>query len=347
MISRFKLFLSFLLLPLFYISLFAQQEEEPLYKDFASRFQTKSFSVGFLSQNIADFQSTRISGKSGFTVPNLRLKLTGEFDGGFGYHIQTNFISTPTILFGFGYWKIDPSFNVEFGLMKTPFGREYYLVAAQNTDFIYRSQVINALSMRRQIGVHVKGVVLDSHFSYGLGIYNGNSFSDKGNDNNDFMVSSRIAFLTSLSENKKDKFEIGLSAASSSDSARIKVLNKNEIGPIKKLYYGADIKFVFSDFLVTGEFIGIDMKANSGVKANPTGFYLTLGYMLNAKMQGLIKWDNLRSMKLTSISDSDQLIFGYTYWVTTPFKVQVNYVVPFPQKELKFHQLLVNAQIAI
>lgn len=347
MIFNLKQIISLLLLPLFFSPLFAQQEEEPLYKDFVSKFQTKSFSIGFLSQNIADFQSTRISGKSGFTVPNLRLKLTGEFDDGIGYHIQTNFISTPTILFGFGYWKIDPSFNIEFGLMKTPFGREYYLVAAQNTDFIYRSQVINALSMRRQIGAHVKGVVIDNHFSYGFGIYNGNSFSDKGNDNNDFMVSSRVAFLTSLSENKKDKFEIGLSAASSYDSTRIKVQKNYFPDPVKKLYYGADLKLVYSDFLLTGEFIGIDMKANSGVKANPTGLYLTLGYMLNAKMQGLIKWDNLRSMKLTSISDSDQLIFGYTYWVTTPFKVQVNYVVPFPQKDLKFHQLLINAQIAI
>ncbi len=165
--------------------------------------------------------------------------------------------------------------------------------------------------------------------------------------NNDFMVSSRIGFLTSLSENSKDKIEIGLSAASSYDSTRIKVQKNYFPDPVKKVYYGADMKIIFSDFLLTGEFIGIDMEANSGVKANPTGFYLTLGYMLNTKMQSLIRWDNLRSMKLTSISDSDQLIFGYTYWVTTPFKLQINYVIPFPQKELKFHQLLLNAQIAI
>jgi len=347
MIFRFRLLATILLLPFFYISLSAQQEEEPLYKDFASKFQTKSFNVGFLSQTIADFQSTRLSGKSGFTVPNLRLKLTGEFDEGIGYHIQTNFISTPTILFGFGYWKINPSVTVDFGLMKTPFGREYYLVAAQNTDFIFRSQVVNALSMKRQMGVQVKGVILDNHFSYGLGIYNGNSFSEKGNDNNNFMFSSRVAFLTSLSENKKDKFELGLSAASSHDSTGIKFEKNYFPGPVTKLFYGADMKLVFSDFLLTGEFIGIDMKANSGVKANPTGFYLTLGYMLNSKMQTLIKWDNLRSMKLPSVSDSDQLIFGYNYWVTTPFKIQLNYVIPFPENELKYHQLLINAQIAI
>lgn len=339
--------LGFLLVFVLILGLFhpAMSEEEPLAEQLRKNFKKEYLKVGFLIQVVGDGQIERsFSGHSGFYVSNLRLILTGKLDKNFGYHFKANFIRSPAILDGFMYYQFSRNFTLDMGFFKAPFSREF-LTGAEAIDMVNRPVVVSALGPGRQIGVQARGA-LDSKSTvqYRLGLFNGNGYGNNNNDNEDFMYAGRLAFFPQVfNDRTAGSLEIGVNAAySNDDGARIMGSNFNG----KRTLLGGDVRLVASEWLLAAEYIHANLKTDGFEERsfNPNGFYITGGYMPDAKNQLLVRWDGFHPDGLAR--DSDLLIFGFNHWPTSMTEFQVNYIINTDDSEFKHHQVLVNAQVA-
>lgn len=174
--------------------IYAQYSEDLLYDEYKDEFSKEYLKIGLLVQVGGFYQYEQPDGSNGFALSNFRLKLSGEFDKGIGYMVQTAFTGSPAILDARIYYKISKAFVVDAGLYKTSFSREF-LISAANIDFVNRAQ-LTVLAPNRQIGVQARGVIPGTVLSYAAGVFNGNRFSNNQNDNNEFLYTGRLALNT-------------------------------------------------------------------------------------------------------------------------------------------------------
>jgi len=319
-----------ILLSLFTLS--RAQTDEPLLESLASLIKHESFQVKALVQTVADFQSERsFEGENGFTLTASRLLLFGELDKGFSYLFQYDF-ATPSILLDAKLrYSAHPAFIVDAGVYKAPFSREFLTYAA-DIDFINRSQVVNALALKRQIGVQLR-------------LFNGNGMSRTGNDNGDLMTVGRLALHPNLLANRGegDGLEIAVDCARSRDDG-VKLAGYDGGFRGERELLGADFRLVHNGLLLAGEYIMAGLEPAGSEKTETSGYQATAGYFIAPKTQLLLRWD--RYSENGSGSDSDLLILGFNYFPTSPTELQVNYIVP-GGKGPKNHQLLINFQLSI
>jgi hypothetical protein len=356
----FKLVLIALVISNIQYSAFSQSEEEPLIEKLRNNFQKEYFSVGILLQTVADFQVERsFPGYNGFNISNFRLKLYGELDKKFGYFLQANFINLPGLLDAKLYYRFSKQLTLDAGMFKAPFSKEF-LVSADAIDFVNRSRVVAVLAPGRQIGAQARGRLGETFpVEYNLGIFNGNGYGGNSNDNNDFLYAARLTVLPfKATENSPTRLEISASAVYSRDDlARVsELLNPFVFDALffsgKRTLYGADFRFTAGKFLLAGEYVKGDFDGNFTLlaadtsigSAKPDGYYLTAGYMLTSNLQLLGRWD---SFKADSGADNpDWAIIGLNFWPSQVSELQLNYVINTDNSEFKYHQVLVNAQIA-
>lgn len=337
-------FLSFItILFLFYnLPALSQENDESLYDDFKKYFSKKYLNLGLLIQVGGKFQYEQPNGTNGFELTNFRLKLSGEFDKGIGYAVQTAFTRSPSILDAKVYYKISNAFIVDAGLFKSPFSREF-LISAANIDFVNRAQLAD-LAPNRQIGVMARGIIPGTALNYSAGVFNGNRFTTAGNDNNDLLYAGRLSLNPDISfgGNNPNKVEIAVNFSQSNDrNVNIAGISPNYEG--KRLLAGADTRFEFNSWLFTGEFVYGKFEPLAGEEFNPFAYQATLGYMFFTDFQGLLRWD---SYKLDSDAEASKLvILGVNVWPTKISQFQINYIVPVNSIP-KHHQLLVNAQVS-
>jgi hypothetical protein len=326
----------------FLIALFspnARAQDEPLFEQLVGRIKSKPFNIGLLMQTVADFQPERSqSGYNGFSIANFRLSFYGELDEGFSYFVQTNFVRSPSFLETRFTYSVAPEFTVDAGVYKPPFSKEF-LTSESAIDFVNRSQAVSQLSPGRQIGMQARGRLADKMVSYAVGMFNGNPFTSNINDNNDFIYLARLALFPPVPENQM--IEIGISAAHSND-ADVSVLGTGFSG--KRLLLGADARLTIDDFLLSGEVVRADLKQTAAATVKPFGYQATIGCMITSKSQLLGRWDFFRADGLAP--DAHLIVLGYNLWPTKATELQVNYLVPTKNGNIRHHQLLVNAQIA-
>lgn len=339
---------------------FSQSQEEPLIEKLRDNFQKEYFSMGILLQTVADFQVERsFPGYNGFNISNFRLKIYGELDKEFGYFLQANFINQPGILDAKLYYRFSPLFTVDAGMFKTPFSKEF-LTGADAIDFVNRSRVVTVLAPGRQIGAQARGRFSEAlPLHYSVGMFNGNGYGGNSNDNNDFLYGARLAaFPLKASEKSSTQLEIAANAAYSKDHlARVSAL----LNPLvfdalffsgKRTLYGADFRLTAGKFLLAGEFIKGDfdgdlyfLAADTSIgSAKPGGYYLTAGYMLTSNLQLLGRWDDFSAD--SGADNPNWAIIGVNFWPSQVSELQLNYVINTDNSEFKYHQVLVNAQIA-
>lgn len=324
------------------VSVFAQEKDEPLYEEFKNIFSKPYLRLGLLVQFGGNFQYKPIDFSNGFKLNNFRLKLSGKFDKGIGYAVQTSFTRSPAILDARIYYELSKAFIVDAGLYKSPFSREF-LISSSNTDFINRAQLAD-LAPNRQIGITARGLIPNTALNYSAGVFNGNRFSNAGNDNNDMLYVGRLSFTPDITngKNKSNKFEIAVNAAQSNDMS----VNISGIDPMysgKRLLVGGDARLELDKWLITGEVVFGKFEPAFSEEFEPFSYQATIGYMFCEKFQALLRWD---SFKIDSDLDADELVvLGVNIWPTNISKFQVNYVVPVNSIP-KHHQLLVNAQIS-
>lgn len=321
---------------------FSQESEEPLYEEFKNIFSKQYLRLGLLVQFGGNFQYEPVDFSNGFKLNNFRLKLSGKFDKGIGYSVQTSFTRSPAILDARIYYELSKVFIVDAGLYKSPFSREF-LISSSNTDFVNRARLTD-LAPNRQIGITARGLIPNTALNYSAGVFNGNRFSNAGNDNNDMLYVGRLSFTPDISggTNKSNKFEIAVNAAQSNDMS----VNISGIDPMyngKRLLAGGDARLELDKWLVSGEVVIGKFEPAAGEEFEPFGYQATIGYMVSEIFQALLRWDSFR---LDDDQNSNELIIaGINIFPTKISKFQVNYTVPVNSVP-KHHQLLCNAQIA-
>jgi hypothetical protein len=330
-----------ILLLIFSSGAFGQETEEPFYEEFKNAFSKEYLKIGLLVQVGGLLQYEQPDGSNGFELTNFRLKLSGEFDKGIGYMVQTAFTTSPAILDAKIYYKISKAFNVDAGLYKTPFSGEF-LISAGDIDFVNRAQLAS-LVPNRQIGVQARGIIPETVLTYSAGVFNGNRFSPGGNDNNDFLYAGRLSFNPDITTigTENNKLEIAVNAAYSNDeNVNISGIDPNFNG--KRLLVGGDTRLEYNNWLLTAEAIYGKFEPAVGSEFEPFSYQATVGYMFLDNFQGLVRWDSFKLDK--NLDPADQVIVGLNFWPSQISQFQLNYVVP-TNSTPKEHQVLVNAQI--
>ncbi len=315
--------------------------DEPRFKQLTETFKKEYLSIGFLLQTVGDFQPERsFVGNNGFNVANLRLKISGELDRGFGYFLQTNFVRSPAILDARMYLRVSPRFIIDVGQFKAPFSKEF-LTSAGAIDFVNRAQVVTALSPARQIGVQATAWLKPEVTSLAVGVFNGNGFGRNNNDNNHFLYSARLSTFPSRND-EKSRLEIGVNVAvSADDGVSLTGLTNHFAGT--RFLLGADFRWARDRLLLSSEVIYADLDADFGANRNPFGFYVTGGYMITGQSQLLLRGDFFETDGFQD--DTHLIIFGYNLWPTQATELQVNFILP-TDRDIENLQLLINAQFA-
>lgn len=326
----------------------AQNNDEPLMKEYQKRFKSKYFNFGAVLQFVFDYQGARTeAGSNGFSIANMRLQMNGNFDAGFGYFLQTKFDKSPGILDAYITYRLARAFNVQFGQFKAPFSKEL-LIGAPNIDFVNRSRVVSTLAPGRQIGIQFDGFVFNELLQFQAGLFNGNGTASNNNDNNNFLYAARLAVFPAWFESDYGKgLEFGLNAAYSKDE-RLNLLNGalNEFSG-ERMLGGSDLRINYNNLLFAGEYVFANLDADSGQTIKPGGFQVTAGYRLRPDVQLLLRWDQLNLDQAVSDGQNykDRLVFGINFWPTSITELQLNYIVNPDARELKRHQILLNGQI--
>ncbi len=293
--------------------------------------------LGMLLQVVGDFQGEgRTRGQNGFTIPNARLRLTGELGGGFGVLLQANFTNTLSILDAAVRYRLGARATLQAGAFKAPFSREA-LTAAGDIDFVNRSQVVTALAPARQIGGQVAGRFSD-HWDYGLGVFNGNGIRPVGNDNGSMLVAGR------LGARPADRVDIAVSVAYSRDDDA--PLGGGFLASFRgeRTLVGADARLERGRWLLSAELIAARLDFLPGPAATPTGWHLTAGYGVGARGRLLVRWDAFRADGVQP--NRDLLVLGYLVRTTTHTTFRINDVIPLAGGGLRRQQLLVGWQVA-
>lgn len=310
-------------------------QDEPRMDALRDMFQRDYLKVGFVFQFVGDFQQERNSGFNGFSVANMRLKVHGQLDRGFGYLLQTNFINTLSVLDAKMSLRPNNAVGFDAGLFKSPFSAEF-LTAADAIDFVNRSTVVSTLAPNRQVGLQISGRSTMNGLYYKAGVFNGNR-SITGNDNDRFMYVVRAGLDRAFSNNE-NRVLFGVNSAYSEDTAS----NVDT----ERVLWGGDLRLTFGPLMLAGEYIRARITRNQGVaiEEEPDGWHITSGWIIAEGHQLLVRLDTFRQDN--SAADSELVIFGYNYWPTSFSELQVNYVIDGNNSDLENHQLLINTQIA-
>lgn len=318
----------------------AQTEDEPKLNDLRQHFQKDYLSIGIVFQTVADFSVDRtFEGDNGFSVANMRVKLYGDLDQGFGYFLQANFVSSPAMLDANMSYRFSPRLAMVGGLAKTPFSAEF-LTGADAIDFVNRSQVVSALAPGRQIGIQLKTQPLQ-RLSFDVGLFNGNGFAANGNDDDFLMAAARLEHKTDAGG--PAQLTLGINAAFSEDS-QASLLDFAGGFDGTRLIEGGDVRFKFDRWLFSSEIIAAQLDPDGAGDITAWGAHTTLGYDLLKNVQGLFRLDWFESDDLGI--DSQLLILGVNWWPTGATELQFNYVIDTDHTAPDNHQLLINAQVA-
>lgn len=329
------------------------------FEKFRDYFKKDYFSVGLVLQVVSDFQIERsFPGNNGFNIANARFMVYGEFDKKFGYLMRTNFINSPVILDAKLHYRFSKKLIIDLGQFKAPFSHEF-LIPAESIDFVNRSRVVTVMAPGRQIGLQARGMPIQNlPLNYNIGIFNGNGISTNANDDNQFLFVGRIDCLWENFLNQSNtSLYWGINAAFSQDAfTRIsEQLNPFIFEPLffdgRRTLAGLDLRFTAGKFLFSGETIFGQFQGSftqlitdtTFQDIQATGFHLTTGYMVGARSQLLLRWDNFDTDRR---SNSNWLIGGINFWPSSITELQLNYIINTEKTEFKHHQILLNTQVA-
>lgn len=313
----------------------AQQDPEPILDQVRQLFSSEGMTLGFLLQTVADpgidDDPARV------TVPNARLRLYGQLDGGFGYKLQTNHAGGSTLLDAQVTWSPGSELTIAAGRFKTPFSREF-LIYGGSIDLVNRSRVVARLAPNRQMGVQAGGR-LNEIVSWTVG-----GFTGATNATSDESLIGVVRLEGSGIEVGEGTLSVGANLAGGREDA----IGARQLGPAFSgdgLLYGADARFVSGPLMLAGEYIRGDWAPDVGVTdVEADGFYFTAGYMVQEMRQILLRWDRFEAPG--ALEADDVLVFGFNAWPTSATEIQLNWQVPLKDSS-ELHKVLINFQVGI
>lgn len=302
-------------------------------------FKKKYLSIGFVFRGQFDYQPERtLSGQNGFRVSHLRLKLSGEIDDGWGYAFQTDFTRSQPLLDAVGYIKISDAFKIDLGQFKSPLSTEQ-LISTTAIDFINRSQAVLRLAFGRQIGIQISGIKkfsdAKSNMFYAVGMFNGNGINTTSNDDGKFMYVGRVGYSNQASNSVK--LTASINAGFTKDNT--------EAFTGDRFAAGGDFRLTIDKILLSSEYLFQRLESGSSVIANNQGYHITAGYNISELILLLARWDSFIPDP-TLGNKSNFVILGCNIKPQEFVIIRTNYIINTDNSDLKYNQLLINAQLA-
>lgn len=256
---------------------------------------------------------------SGDFAEQFDFKLEGEFEQADGINAgRTDFSATDAWV----NWHGFPEANLKLGQFKAPFGLEQ-LTSDTKLFTIERSQVTEALTPERQIGIQIWGKPFADSWpdqkdllTYSAGVFNGNGRNTTTNDNNEYMYVARLEsqlFAGKLA-GQDTSLKVGGNYLTSRDAAGT---NVSQVGNLfvgtdgslspfvlpsagEREAYGVDASFHLGPFDLIGEYIHerIEPRVVGGppptfAAFDSSGYYITAGYfVIPKKLQLVAKWES-------------------------------------------------------
>ena len=330
-----------------------ETEKQPVYvtpgaseaKLMLGGFVQSQFETGDVSAYDGRFPGTiTAKTKDRFRLRRARITLTGDFAEQFDFKLEGDFelndggltvrdaegrtlaSNTNRVYFEatdvFINWHRLPEANIKLGQFKAPFGLEQ-LTSDTKLFTIERSQVTEALTPERQIGIQVWGEPFAELWpeqkdvlTYSAGVFNGNGRNTTTNDNNEYMYVARLEaqlfagklagqdaylkvggdYFTSRDDKGTNVSQTGNLIVGSDGSLSSFVLPSAD----EREGYGVDASFHLGPFDLIGEYLDerIRPRMVGGVAPAFTGFdahgyYITGGYFVAPKkLQLVAKWED-------------------------------------------------------
>ncbi len=313
----------------------AYAQDEPILDALRDKLKTDAFNVGVLAQVGGTLQFDPENTTNGFDIRVARVSLRGNLDNGFNYFMQTEFVSSTTLLDARLGYQFNDRIGLHAGLFKAPFSGGF-LISASGIDFVNRS-LLTALVPRRQVGVTLHGTSGSGVLGYTIGMFNGNGRTLGGNDNNSMMFVGRVVLQPQVEGN----LSIGANFSYSEDGTGAARTTWRRVG--------GDFRYVRNQLLFSGEAVYTDSDPEAAFTAgnNPFGYHVTLGYMIEQNVQQvLVRFEGFQ-LDLAGIDFQDQLVFGYNYWPTKAFLLQINYLLPINNADLQNNAIIAKLQVNI
>ncbi|MEP6777827.1 MAG: porin, partial [Chthoniobacterales bacterium] len=241
-------------------------------------------------------------------------------------------------------WHLLPEANVKLGQYKAPFGLEQ-LTSDTKLFTIERSQVSEALTPERQIGVQVWGKPFAAIWpdrkdllSYSAGIFNGNGRNTTTNDNNEYMYAARLeAQLYNGKLGRQDaSVKIGGNYFTSRDDRGVNVsqtgnLSVGSDGSLSSFVlpsaderrgYGMDASLHLGPFDLVGEYLDERVRPRTVTGVLPAfsefeanGYYVMGSYfVLPKKLQLVAKWESFNPGQIAN-DDVQSITGGVNYYI--------------------------------
>ncbi|ATC63054.1 hypothetical protein CMV30_03245 [Nibricoccus aquaticus] len=272
-----------------------------------------------------------------FLLRRTRLTVKGAFAENFDFTIQSDFGNNSVggvsgyraqLADAFVNWNKYAFANVQIGQFKTPHGYEQ-LLSDTKTIFIERSLPNDQLTVSRQIGLGVNGVVANKRVNYGVGLFNGNGVNNGANDNENFLYAGRVA-ATAWTRGT-DKLAFGVNGFASADTGiTVPILTGTFTG--HRTGWGADGQLTLGRLDVGGEFLHLLANRRTGVDATAEGWNAFAGYFVLPKtLQAVLRFETYDSNTNTADTTSDTWTLGLNYYLKgDDLKLSLNYLLGDP-----------------
>lgn len=271
----------------------------------------------FVQHQLSYYDSDQVVRQLTFSFPTARLRVHSVWEDRVSLFLQADLLQSPSILDAQLTVPLLERLELDVGLFKSPFSREF-LLFPEDLPFEQRSMVVQALAPNRQIGASLKMRLFDDRLSVQTGAFNGNGTTFEENENNQFLYVARL--------NWDQRFpvggvQVGVNAAYSEDAQ----VNVPHIGLSngERIVFGGDGEVVTEQWLVRIEFIGASFGRGSSVDA-AYGYIGTLGYKLRGAHQFYVAYDVLDAGKGTN----EAAVLSYKVYLNEILQVLANYRLP-------------------
>lgn len=295
--------------------------------------EVPDLTLGGLLRTGLRVESSRYDGVSGFEIYDARLGVSGRVGIVFDYALQAEYqfdddavrlldarLSAPLK---------EEFLRLDLGLLMSGFGREA-MKTKDALSLVERSQGSLALAPGRQVGLGLRGAVLERRFAYWGGVYNGEGATFQNFDRG-FLFAARAAY-NSVGEVEFFEdlvFEIGADIAFASDSANAVLPVSEPAGDEEgsgagiptfteftgnRFVWSVDGALRYRGWSVAAEYARAEYDPREGGdKLSSYGWYAEGGYTVWGAFDLLLRYDSFEAAGGlgTEPDRTDFLVFGF------------------------------------
>lgn len=300
-------------------ALMAQTSENSLDEQLKALLQHDYFRMNILVQSTFrySFDDDSFQGGRTFQVPNARVSLRGDLDGGFYYRVFYNMASEPNLLDAFIGYRHSDAFRLTAGAHK-PTQTTDFIPAPQNTDFLGRARITGLLVQSREIGISAQGDL--GNFYYYGGLFNGTRLTGS-NNNNKFYGIGRLQYA--FTNIIPGFIRIAISG-SHGDSPGIRSGSNGPLLRGERTIFGADIHAETDLWKFKAEYLTGDLETTQFLNNEETisGYYFSGAYKHSPKFWLVGRYQTWQFKLADEVHQ--QITLGAKFYTTDTISFRVN-----------------------